>query len=281
MKKLLSFLAIAGLLALLPVSAQEQQTLKRHNLKLAFEFGTNIMVTDLEKPEQIRENHTAGYYYRDGYYDSGFFQETNSLQTTYFGVKPEYFIFNNRVGIASGVRFTIASSELVSDRDNFFWKIKEDGLNTDYIRIDDIKQKSYLLGVPLEVRIFPNNRELPFQHYFKIGASFNWLLNSESQVKVTNKAMNKYEKLVHEQLPKDNAFSSFFYGAVGFKICKYKEGRRIPWGNIEFQLPYLLLTGKSFAFTKGGIFGAGFQCSFQIPIGTNVPMGSNTTNTNL
>ena len=63
-----NFLKSLFLLALLPLSAlfaQDEQAKQRHNLKLAFEVGTNMMQNGLEKPEQIRENRTSGYFYKD------------------------------------------------------------------------------------------------------------------------------------------------------------------------------------------------------------------------
>ena len=283
MKKFFLLLTIAGLSVLLPVSAQEQQTNEYHNLKIAIEFGINIMDTKLAKPEQIRENRFSGYYYyTDGYYNYGFMEDYNSLSTIYIGVKPEFFVFNNRIGIASGLRFTMAPSKLVSDRDNFLWKIDGDNFNTHYVRINDICQKNYLIGVPFEIRFFPNKRELPVQHYFKLGASFNYIIYSEYQVNFTSKAMKKYDDLIQKQLPENSVFSVFCFGAVGFKIGKFKEGRMIPWGNVEFQFPYVVLTKKSFAFagkqTIVDFPSVGFQCSFQIPIGKNVPIGSKLIN---
>ena len=280
MKKSFLLLAIAGLSVLMPVSAQEQQTSKHNNLKLAFELGANIMSAELERPEQIRENHSSPYsYYRDDYnynrnYEYGYIRDYSSLQTMYFGVKPEFFTYKNRIGIASGLRFTMASTKLVSDRDNFLWKVKEDGLNTGYVRIDDIREKSYLLSIPFEVRYFINDRELPFQTYFKIGVSLDYCVNSKYQVNFSSKAMEKYNEQIQNQIPKNDAFSYFVFGAVGFKISKYAEGKWTPWGNIEFQFPYVLITKNSFAFAGTG-FGAGIQCSFQIPIGNNMPIGSN------
>ena len=276
MKKLILFLAIVVLWALLPVNtlfAQGERASKTNNLKIAFEFGINAMTGDLVKPEQIRENRSSGYYYFDGY-DYGYFVESNSLYTMHFSVKPEYFIFNNRIGIASGIRFTRVSSKLVSDRDIFLWKISEDGLNTGYVRINDISHQSYLIGVPVEIRIFPNNRELPFQHYFKIGASFNYRIFYDNTINFASKTMEKYGDLLHSQLPENNMFSAFLFGAIGFKIGKFREGRMTPWGNLDFQLPYLLLTDNSFAFVGKSNFGVGFQLSLQIPIGKNVPIGS-------
>ena len=274
-----SFLFIFMLLLSLRLVAQEERATKHKNLKLAFEFGTNVTSGKLVKPEQIRENYSQDYYYGDDYYNYGFFVDGNSLRTTYFGLKPEFFISNNRIGIASGLRFTMASSELVSDRNNFLWKVKEEGLNTDYVRINDIRHQSYLLGVPVEIRFFPNNRELPFQHYFRLGASLNYRIYSDNQVNFTSFAMKKYDDLVQSQLPNNYAFSASLYGSIGFKIGMFKEGRWIPWGNIDFMFPYIMLCAKSFAFVGNNrneefFPGVGFQVSFQIPIGKNVPMGS-------
>ena len=278
MKTSFSLYTIAVLLAILPVSmlfAQDRQTLNHHNMKLAIEFGTNEITGKLMKPEQMRENKSSGYFSNDKYYEYGYLEKSNTFTTMYFGVKPEFFIYKNRIGIASGIRLTSASSELTSQESKFLWKVREEGLNTDYIKIDDIRQKSYLLSIPFEFRYFMNKRELPFQTYFKIGASMNYPIKTENWVNFTDKNMEKYRNIVKNQLSgNENSISAFFFGAFGFKIGKYKEERWIPWGNLELHFPYLLLTKKSFEFTGNGYLGIGFQCSFEIPIGQNVPIGS-------
>jgi hypothetical protein len=152
--------------------------------------------------------------------------------------------------------------------------LREEGLNTYYVQIKDIRQNNYLLGIPLEVRYFPNRRELPFQHYFKLGTSFNYRILHTSKVNFAKESMKKYDNEVQNQLSDvNNAFSALIFGAVGFKIGRYKDGKKAPWGNIEFQIP-IMLTNNSFAFAGMYGFGAGFQMSFQIPIGKNVPIGS-------
>ena len=282
MKSSFCLLAIAGLSVLMPVSAQDQQTNEYHNLKIAIEFGTNVIGTKLAKPEQIRENYSA-----DDKNNYGLFadREYTSMKTKYFGLKPEFFVFHNRVGIASGLRLTVVNAELASNSGNnvFLWKIKEDkndDLITDYVRIMDIHQKSHLLSVPFELRFFLNNREKPVQNYIKLGASINYNISSKYNVNFTDKAMEKHNDLINGQLSGYNMLSAFFFGAFGFKIGKYREGSWVPWGNIEFQFPYILLTDKSFAFAGKynkieNFPGAGLQISFQIPIGNNVPIGSN------
>jgi len=273
-----SILKILSLLALLPFSAifaQDEQISERHNVKIAFEFGMNILSCELAKPEQIRENHYSHYYYRDEYYyDYGLWRDNSNLWTSYFGVKPEFFVFKNRIGIASGLRFTFTRSELVSDRNDFLWKLREEGLNTYYVQMKDIRQDNYLLTIPLEVRYFTYRRELPVQHYVKLGASFNYRIKADTKVNFANQNLNKYNDVVKNQLPDiNNVFSSVIFVATGLKIGRYKEGKKIPWGNLEVQIP-VILTNNSFAFVGEYGFGGGFQLSFQVPIGNNVPIGS-------
>ena len=275
MIKIPSFLIIIFLLALLPVStlfAQDEQTAKKRNLKLAFEFGGNEAGSKIAEHERIR---------KDNYSNNGTFggRRHHSFSTTYFGVKPEFFVANNRLGIASGLRFTVVTSEYFSGREKFLWKAEENGLNTSYFKLENLRQKSHLVGVPIEVRFFLNNRELPFQFYLKAGASFNYRISYENSAEFVSKVMNRHKNLVESQLSEEeNAFSSFAYTSIGFKIGKFREGSRMPWGNFEFTLPYFLLTNRSFAFAGNGINdnpGIGVQLSLQFPIGKNAPIGSN------
>jgi hypothetical protein len=266
-----------SLLAFLPVSAlfaQDELPSKRHNLKIGIEFGMNILSCELVKPEQIRANHYSHYHYTDDFFDYGLWKDYTNMWTLNFGVKPEYFVFNNRIGISSGLRFTYVKTELISDRNDFLWKLREEGLHTYYIQIKDIRQDNYLLSVPLEVRFFPNKRELPFQHYFKLGASFNYRINNDTKVNFAKQNLNNYNDVVKNQLPDiHNAFSYIVFFGTGFKIGRFKEGRMIPWGNFEIQIPFML-TNNSFAFAGKYGFGAGLQISFQVPIGANAPIGS-------
>ena len=278
MAKISSFLTIVFLGALSSISAlfaqDGQPAPKNYNLKIAFEFGLDGMSGTLKKPEQIRENYSLAYSGGDGYYDYGYFRESSLLRTLYFGVKPEFFVYRNRLGIASGLRIYATSSELASSGNNFLWRVSEDASNTGYVQIKNIRHSSYLLAIPLEIRVFPNRRELPFQHYFKVGTSLNYRIHSKNQVNFVNNAMEKYDGLIQSQLSDNKIFSAFIYGALGFKIGEYKEGRWIPWINVEFIFPQGLLTENSFTFVENGAFGAGFQLSFQIPIGKNVRIGA-------
>ena len=279
MKKQLSILLYLPILLSVPsLFAQDEQAPRINNLRLGIEFGAGTNSCGTERPDRVRE-----LYSQDERY---YIHDQSWLTSAYLGIKPEFFIFNNRLGIASGLRFTEATSKLSpqqersiwsSNRNYLLWRMAEDGLTTHLVQLRDVTQKSYLLGIPLEIRIFPNNRELPFQHYFKMGASFNFRVASEYQINFRNAVVGeRYHNVVRSQMPDPNIFSAFFYGGIGFKIGRTREGRWVPWGNIELLFPYLPLTSNAFAFTSNDMYfpGIGFQSLVQIPIGKNAPMGS-------
>jgi hypothetical protein len=152
-------------------------------------------------------------------------------------------------------------------------------VNTCYVQIKDIQQNNILLGIPIEVRLFPKRREKSFQHYVKVGTLFNYRIHCDTKVNFANKNMEKYNDEIQNQLPDaNNVFSAFLFTAVGFKIGKFEEGTMSPWGNIELQFPYMMVTKNSFAFAgktnMDDYPSVGFQISLQIPIGKNVPIGS-------
>jgi hypothetical protein len=261
------------LLLFLPISVlfaqEEQQPTTQNNLRLGFEFGANIGVYEPKDLYRLRESHL--------------FRVGNVwLTTQYFGIKLETFLMNNRLGIATGLRFSQVSATfrpthqgLFARREPFLWRVKEEGLFTEYVRLNSKTHTVNKLGIPLEIRIFPLSREMPFQHYFITGISFNYRVHSRYNIDFANDNMKVlYEDLLINQIPKSNEFSSFFYGGIGFKIGRTREDRWVPWGNFELLFPYLLLT-ESLAFNSNSseFPGFGFRLLFQIPIGTNVPMG--------
>ena len=259
----------------LALRAQEADTTKgHHNLRLNIEAGAGGMWGDRIKPEQVREERSSGYGYYDNNY--GLIGGQGELDTYSFGVKPEYFIYKNRIGLSSGLRFSWADSRLESDRDSFLWRVGEQGLTTDYVRIKDIRQRSYMLSIPMEGRFFVNTKEYPGQFYVRAGASVNFRLSSNYQVNFVSATSARYDGLVRDQLPATYAVSAFGYGAVGLKFGKVSEAHsRTPWGSIEFQIPCFLLTKDTFAFVsqKNG-FGIGVRASFDIPLRKAMPIGT-------
>ena len=277
-KKLNPFIPILCIICFVfPVRAQDDANSKKtRNFKIGIEFGADLLSGEAVKLDRVRENRSYYHTYNDYDYYCGLVGGNRDMGIVYVGVKPEIFFHNNRLGISSGLRFSEYTSSLISDRDYFLWLLNEDEKNTEYIRIKEIKQRSRYIGIPLEFRIFPNRRELPFQHYFKIGTVFNYRFHSENKIEFQNRQMNQYEELVGNQINDSvNRFSASLFGALGFKIGGFDVGggKKCPYINIEFHFPKVMLNSKSSSFIATDV-GGGIQFSTQIPLGKTVPIGS-------
>jgi hypothetical protein len=248
-----------------PMKAQET-----HNIKLGFFAGIDGVDGPLIKPSQIREY--SNYFYDDFLYFE-ILSGGESVTIKRAGVDAEYFVYRNRLGISGGLQVSQYSSSFKSPRNFFFWELGNDGLTTDYLRIQNIKQNSYYLGIPLGFRFFIQNREKPFQVYTKIGFNFDFRVGTDNEITFHNKAMDKYAKTVENQLEKPSPFSAYFYPAIGFKFGKFKVGTKRPWFNLEFRIPGAMMNSSTATFVKPEV-GLGVQISMQIPLGDNVPIGS-------
>jgi hypothetical protein len=238
--------------------------LRAQTIKLAAEFGYDAYFGDTKKPDKVRETQSASPYSDDFHYD--FIGPEQIINIVYLGLKSEFLFLNNRLGLATGLRFSQYFTNLDSDREYFLWRLRQEATYTDYVRIQDITQKSYYLGLPLEVRFFLNKRDRVFRPYVKIGAALNWRLHTSHAVNFHSQAMNRHEDQVSDGIEPPRRFNAYLYPAIGFKVG------RTSWFNFEFHFPYLMLTPGSSSFFDDYPnigFGAGLQLSVQIPIGTN------------
>jgi hypothetical protein len=242
--------------------AQTEEIISTPRFRLGIEAGVDGLIGRSNKLPMIRENKSSYYNYEDDYY-GGFIYDEQTFRSFYFGIKPEYLI-HRRFAVAAGVRFSFNKIVYDSDKDYFLWKINEsaDG-TTNYVRIKDITQKNYYVGIPMEIRFFPREIDYPVRHYFLLGTSLNFLVNSNNDVSFKNSHMNKYDAEVSDQID-ELAFHGFLYGGFGLKIGNTNQ----PFGNIEFHFPVLMLTNdkQNVLVNANDAFGFGVQLSFQIPL---------------
>jgi hypothetical protein len=239
--------------------------LRAQNIKLAVEFGTDAYFGDTKKPDKARETKSTSLYSDDDFH-YGFIGPEQTTNIFYLGLKSEFFFLNDRLGLASGLRFSHYSTNLDSDRDYFLWQIRQEATYTDYVRIRDITQRSYYLGLPLEMRFFLNKWNRVFRPYVKVGAVLNWRVHTNNAVKFEDRAMNHYEGQVSDGIEPPNRFNAYLYPAMGFKVG------RTSWFNFEIHFPTVMLTpgNSSFFDDYPNIgFGLGVQFLIQIPLGTN------------
>jgi hypothetical protein len=254
----------------------DNKSKKHHNIKIGVEFGVDGLFGDAIKQDMIRENQSSHYWHDDNDYYYGLLYNDQEMDITYWGIKPEMFFAKNRIGLSTGLRLSRYSSSIDSYRNYFLWMIHQDETYTEYVKIRDIKQNSYFLGIPVELKFFPNKRELPVQFYLKTGAVFNYRIHTNNKVKFENQSMRIHSGKINNYTKQYiNDFNSYMFLGLGFKIGRHHTDnkRYIPHVNIELHALNIMLTEKASSFMKA-YAGFGLQLSAQIPLGKTVPIGS-------
>ena len=247
------------------IRAQEEITVTMPRLRLGIEVGIDGFFGERNKPAMIRENKSS-YYYSDYYYDydfyCGFIPDQQNFYAVYIGLKPEYSV-SKRLAVAIGARFSFSQVSLDSDKEYFLWRVSETETNTNYVKINKISQKNYYVGIPLELKFFPREKDYPVRHYFIVGGVLNFLAAVDNDVSFQNAAMKKHASEVSDQIGKPSGFHGNVYGGFGLKMGSTSH----PFGLLEFHLPvYMFANGNPNSFVKGGVFGMGAQTTLQIPI---------------
>jgi hypothetical protein len=256
MKKRIILLLV--LISVITVYAWGQEEKRKF---LSLEAGINGIGCAAPDKEYIRAVYDQNYdYYSD---------HIRSIMTiNYIGLKFEYRVPNNLLGLSAGIRYNrmISSigrdSYISSGADYFYVNYNQSDLITEYARVCEIDQKGDYFGVPLEVRYYPKETRR-INLYYKVGASFNIKLHSKSDISFFDKSMEQYRadviKVVEDASPN---YTTFHIG-VGLKIGKSNK----PGISLEANAPVGVM------FPKGSYFvnpqaGGGFQLLLSIPINT-------------
>lgn len=192
---------------------------------------------------------------------------TNLSYLWYAGIKGEIFSLNDRFGLQAGLRFsqvsnTIGKEEYWGSNTNYFyWLFRQQGTETEFLKIKEIGQKTGYLGIPVEIRYFVSRRPHVFQLYGKAGAVLDFKVNSNTNVVFKDPDMEIFEKDISDQVKRPGPVSFAMYVGSGFKIGTDQK----PSVSIEACFPYFILTPHSFGMLYP-YFGGGFQLTFQLPI---------------
>ena len=238
-------------------------TILTPRLRVGVEAGVNLLFdAKVNKPPQIRENQSY-YLDDDDHYYGGFVSNYQNPGLFYLGLKAEYTL-SKRFAASAGMRFSYKKTTLDSDKDYFLWRVSENQASTNYVKIKSITQRNYYVGVPMEIRVFPHEKDYFVRHYFILGTALNFLAASQKDVEFVNPAMEKYSSEVVSQIKEPNLFYGLFYAGIGLKIGKMNN----PFGNIEVHMPLVTYGNtKSDSFSKiEGSLGVAFRTTLYIPI---------------
>lgn len=166
-----------------------------------------------------------------------------------------------------GIRFSQINSSIgkkdywTNNTDYFYYLYSQDEINTEYLKVNEINQKSDYIGIPIEIRYFTQKRPRKFQLYVKLGIEINYLLKSKTGIVFNNSAMKPYERDLVAMLNQPERISAAMYGGAGFKFGRDQK----PSISVEACMPYMFLTSETSGILKP-VFGGGFQLNLQIPI---------------
>lgn len=233
--------------------------------RLGIEAGLHPMSYNIIVPSQVREipKNSYGAALTSVYLSPHSNFRNDWLKTSYYvGIKPEYQLAD-RLSLTSGVRLSFTDDKLAKVGGFFVWELPGNVNNTNYVRIEEIQQTVYNLGIPLELRFYPRRRDHFVRQYFVVGAMFNFVAFTHTKVKFTNLIMAKHEQEIKEQLNKPDNFSSYCYLGMGLKIGKMHR----PFGNLEVHFPMFSFSQSkltSFSEYRGHIIG--INTSLKIPL---------------
>jgi hypothetical protein len=228
---------------------------------VGLEAGMNFFASEMSNLEYIRRD-IPQYYY-----DYSASSLTCLSHKSFIGLKYELFSLNDRLSIAGGIRFSQLTSSVGKDgyyrsaTQYFYWKLNDDGINTDYLRINEINQTSSYLGIPVEARYFIAKKPHLMRLYAKIGAEVGILLQTKTEVDFYEDAMNKYNEEIESKIDKPKTIITSVYGGFGIEI----GGDSRPSLSLEACMPYFNLSSNSTGLVNS-FFGGGFQINVKIPL---------------
>jgi hypothetical protein len=228
---------------------------------IGFESGITFIESEMTDMDLIRGDIPN---YSLGFSSSSL---TNLSHSWFAGVKGEIFSLNDRFGLQGGLRFSQISNSIGKDEywgstaNYFYWLFSQQGTETEFLKIKEIRQKSGYLGIPVELRYFVSRRPHVFQVYGKMGAVLDFRINTNTDIVFKDSAMEIYEKEISDQIKKPGPVNFAMYLGSGFKIGTDQK----PSVSIEACFPYFILTPHSYGMLYP-YFGGGFQMTFQLPI---------------
>ncbi len=259
-------ISIVSLLILLGTTVlSQEQELSISSWRIGVELGTHYLSYDRVIPSQVRsivQSNIYQYSYSSSYYSADMWGSSN-IGVTYVSIKPEYLL-TERLSVSSGIRFSFYNDMLTDNGNYFLWELPGDANTANYLRVRNIEQSVYTLGLPVEFRFSPRRVDGVVRHYFVAGGLFNFATFTRTKVNTLNPSMNKYEEQVKEQLPRPTHFSNHFYAGMGLKIGKIDR----PFVNVEVLFPMFSFgnsVASSFAHSVN-VGTIGISTSFKVPI---------------
>ncbi|MBN2165235.1 MAG: hypothetical protein JW717_03060 [Marinilabiliaceae bacterium] len=228
-----------------------------------FELETGIGFYDSNmQTYDFFRNSSSVYYQSDRLIDniSSFYYQW------YIGAKVEFRLNDNKHAFLTGLRIKKCCSslgKLSSDYESseyFFLLYNKNEASSEFLKIKEINQASYYIGIPLELKRIMVNKKY-YRFFFKAAFDLNYRLHTTTDVVFFNNLMEEYEDGVINKFDEPADFVSVFYPMVGFNFGREDKSGLI----VEFALPSLFVTDKSVSGLVKPDVGCGVQLNIQVP----------------
>lgn len=188
---------------------------------------------------------------------------TSELSMWFAGIKVEKMASNERFGLATGIRFTGLHSRIYkSGYPQFFFLLhRKTGTTTEYLKVSELEEVSYYLGIPLEIRVYANKRRRN-RWFFMAAGEWNLQLGTKSMVQFYDPAMDIYQSDVREIVGDSNPWYASFY--IGTGLILGKERPRFTFG-----LCAPLVITKTASSLNVATAGVGLRMQYLIPLNRN------------
>ena len=178
-----------------------------------------------------------------------------TIGTYHLSIMPECYL-TDKFSLSTGLRVTSAGSHFNSDYSFFYFKAKEEGLNTYYFRINSIQQENVYVGVPLEFRFTLRGDGRP-SPYFRCGTTFNFRCTTKSTINYTKRYHDPTASIDSKDIPTADNFSLPVYCAAG---CQFGHHNSF---SVEITFPYLVLAGSMSGMHFSDGLGGGLRMTYQ------------------
>ncbi len=218
--------------------------------------------SNAKEKDYIRKEFSQTYYFNNS--DDA----PSSYYAVYAGFKYERLIKQDRIGLMTGLRVTKSHSDRkgndswLNSNDFFYVVYRSENTLTEYLKVKEISQDTYYMGLPLEARYLLFSPRF-FRLYFKLGVQLNFRVSSSNDFVFVDRDMEIYQKELSDRIGEPNVFSSSFYGGVGMRFGEDSN----PAVSIELTLP--AFTDNNSSTLSSPTVGVGAQINIQIPYSNN------------
>lgn len=227
------------------------------------EIGVITLTTQMNETDYIRGEVSAyqGYGGYNGYAPSSTVYSTTLR--TFYGFKAELYATDKFI-VSGGLRYINNESHSGDDRSSpgnssyFYWLWKTDGINTDYLRVEDYTQNTSYIGIPIELKL--NMVEMNCcRWYLKAGTELSLMMANNIDLDFHDESMEVHEDELVKMVNDPRPFNAALYAAGGLTL-----GKKYLM-NLEVLLPFGMLYPENDALLSP-IVGTGFRIDFMIPL---------------